>query len=159
MRITKVDETSAQLVGEIHSTAWKQAYEYMFTDDYILQDSPEKRKEECIDTLRNQKGSYYLMHSGNVSIGIIKVLIKGEVCEIESIYILKEYQNKGYGTRAVDFIKNEFFHKTIILWVLENNYSAIYFYKKNHFVFVGEEREILRGNEFTQLLFQYQNNC
>lgn len=152
MEIIKVDESFAERIGQVHATAWQQAYKNIFTDDYILQDSPEKRKEECLDTLREKRGDYYLLNSENGPAGIMKVSTKEKkVCEIESIYLLNDFKNRGYGSAAMDFIKSEFSDRTIVLWVLENNHRAIQFYKKNHFIFTGETRTIFRGKEYTQL--------
>lgn len=158
MIISKVDESSAELIGQLHSSAWKQAYETIFMDDYISQDSSEKRRKECLDALMNKTGTYYLISSENAPIGIVKVSIKeSEVIEIDSIYILNEYKNMGFGTAAIDYIKNEFPNMTIMLWVLEENHNAISFYKKNNFIFTKKKRQVFRGKEYTQLLFSYQN--
>lgn len=152
MVIMKVDESLAEIVGQVHATAWQQAYKNVFSDDYILQDSLEKRKAECIDSLRKNKAEYYLLADKTIPVGIVKLSLdtKG-ICEIESIYLLEEFQHRGYGTAAMDYIKNQFPDRTILLWVLKENHSAIEFYKKNHFVFTGETRTIYRGKDYTQL--------
>ena len=157
MVIMKVDESFAEIIGQVHATAWQQAYRNIFSRHYILQDSPYKRKAECIDALCKNNAEYYLLMDEKVPVGIVKVSTtqKG-ICEIESIYLLEEFQHKGYGTAAIDYIKSEFSDRTIILWVLEDNDSAIQFYKKNNFVFTGETRTIFRGKDYTQLCAVYK---
>ena len=53
--------------------------------------------------------------------------------EVYSLYIIKEYQDKGLGTKlmkeAVKFLVNLGF-KTMIVWVLEGNEQASSFYEK-----------------------------
>jgi ribosomal protein S18 acetylase RimI-like enzyme len=152
MEIVKVDESFAEIIGQVHATAWQQAYKNMFSDDYILQDSFDKRRAECIDALRMNKAQYYLLTDETVAVGIVKVSLNPKgICEIESIYLLEEFQHRGYGTAAIDYIKSQFPDRAIILWVLQENHSAIQFYKKNHFVFTGETRTIFRGKDYTQL--------
>lgn len=43
MEIIKADIRDADVVGYVHSTAWKQAYADVFAEEYLKEDTPEKR--------------------------------------------------------------------------------------------------------------------
>ena len=43
MRIVEARSSDANLVGNIHSTAWKETYENIFEQEYLAQDTIEKR--------------------------------------------------------------------------------------------------------------------
>ena len=158
MEIIEVNDSHADIVGKVHSTAWKDAYKDIFSAEYLNQDTPEKRKQECIEALKNNRIRYYLILVSTVAIGIIKISLKSSnMCEIESIYFLKEYKEHGYGTKAINFIKKEYSNCKIILWVLEQNNSAIRFYKRNGFKFTTQKRLVNRGYNYLQIQFAYLN--
>lgn len=158
MEIIEVNYSHADIVGKVHSTAWKDAYKDIFSVEYINQDTPEKRKQECIGALENKRSRYYLILVQNIAIGIIKISVQSKnICEIESIYFLKECRENGYGTQAINFIKKEYINCKIILWVLEQNDSAIRFYKKNGFKLTTQKRIVNRGYDYCQIQFEYHN--
>jgi ribosomal protein S18 acetylase RimI-like enzyme len=158
MEIIEVDASYADIAGKVHSTAWQDAYKDIFLPEYISKNTSENRKQECIEFIANSKNKYYLIRELNSPIGIIKISIKQmNLCEIESIYFLNENRGNGYGTQVIDFIKKVYSNYKIILWVLEKNYKAIRFYKKNGFIWSGRKRIIHRGNDYYQLQFVYDN--
>ncbi len=158
MEITEVDVSYADIVGRVHSAAWKDAYKDIFLPEYIKKDTSENRKQECIEFLASNKNKYYLILSQNFPIGIIKISINPvNLCEIESIYFLNEHRGNGYGTQAIDFMKKVYRNYKIILWVLEKNDNAIRFYKKNGFIWTGKKRIINRGYDYYQVQFAYNN--
>lgn len=158
MEIREVDVSYADIIGKVHSAAWKETYKDIFLPEYINQDTSEARKQECIEFLVNKENRYYLIQVQNIPIGIIKTSIKSiNLCEIESIYFLNEYRGNGYGTQAIDLMKKIYSNYKIILWVLERNIEAIKFYKKNGFRWNGEKRIVSRGHDYHQVQFAYDN--
>lgn len=159
MEIIEVDVSYADIVGKVHSVAWKDAYKDIFLPEYINKNTSEDRKQECIKFLANKENKYYLILVLNIPIGITKISIKSvNLCEIESIYFLNEYRGNGYGTQAIDYIKKVYRNYKIILWVLEKNNEAIKFYKKNGFKWNGEKRIVSRGSDYYQVQFAYNNS-
>ena len=158
VEIIEVNDSHADIVGKVHSTAWKDTYREIFSTEYINQDTPEKRKQECIGALENKRSRYYLLFVQNVAIGIIKISFQPKnICEIQSIYFLKEYRANGYGSQAINFIKKEYSNYKIILWVLEQNHSAIRFYERNGFKFTTQKRIVKRGSDYFQIQFACHN--
>ena len=158
LEILEVDVSYADIVGKVHSAAWKDAYIDIFSHEYINKDTSEDRKQECITFLANNNNKYYLIMAKNIPIGIIKLSIKSvNLCEIESIYFLNEHRGNGYGTLVINFIKKVYRGYKIILWVLEKNHKAIRFYKKNGFIWDSRKRIINRGYDYYQVQFVYHN--
>lgn len=56
---------------------------------------------------------------------------------IEGIFIKEEYQNKGVGSKLLNYIKN--LYNELYLNVYKNNNNAIEFYKKHNFNIVKEK--------------------
>lgn len=153
-----MDVSYSDIVGKVHSAAWKDTYINIFSHEYINKDTSEERKYECIKFLADNNNKYYLILVDNIPIGIIKVSIKQvDLCEIESIYFLDEYRGTGYGTQVIDYIKKIYRDYKIILWVLELNHKAIRFYKKNGFIWDDTKRIINRGHDYYQVKFVYDN--
>ena len=154
MKIIEADVVDADLVGYIHSTAWKQAYMEMFPMEYLEADTPDIRAREFIESYKDKGIHYYLIYEDEMVIGIVKVILKeNKVCEISSLYILAEYRNKGYGKQVVAYLRNVFRQEKIYLWVLEENVKARRFYENNGFNLTGKTKEINRGEYFTQLQY------
>lgn len=145
MNIQKADETNAEVMGEIHCKAWRQAYHGIFSKDFLDKDTPEKREEEFRNGITDHGREYYLLENEHTFIGMMKIFVQERNhCEIESIYLLSEFQGKGYGTKALDYMKEKYKGYNISLWTLEKNKKAIWFYEKNNFRLTGRQREIFR---------------
>jgi hypothetical protein len=60
VEIIEVDVSYADIVGKVHSAAWKDAYKDIFLPEYINKDTSEVRKQECIEFLTNKKNGFRL---------------------------------------------------------------------------------------------------
>ncbi len=158
MKIVKADIRHADIIGQIHSRAWRQAYADVFPKEYLCADTQCKRTQEFLESCNSKDIHYFLLYSGETAVGIVKVNLCGvESCEISSFYILDEYRNKGYGKQVVLYLRKAFDNLKIQLWVLENNRRARKFYENNGFKNTGTTRRINRGNFYTQLLYELVN--
>ncbi len=61
MEIVKADISDADIVGYVHSTAWKQAYANVFPVEYLYADTSAKRVKEFEEAWRDERVYYYLM--------------------------------------------------------------------------------------------------
>lgn len=159
MRIEKAVIEQADVIGQVHSEAWKQAYIGVFADSFLKEDTAGKRKQEFLDSFCNKDIFYYVVYEDITPIGIIKVIEEVDAYEIASLYMLEKYCNKGYGKQAIAYLKKELSEKRIRLWVLEDNTKAIRFYENNCFEFSGNTRIINRGQEFVQLQYELFSTC
>lgn len=153
MKIAKAGIEQADIVGQVHSKAWKQAYADVFPKGFLDEDAPEKRKQEFIDSCGCENVFYYIMYEANIAVGIVKVVDEPVTYEIASFYILEQYRNKGYGKQVISYLEKELDKKRIRLWVLEGNTKARRFYENNGFVNTGNTRMIYRGDSYVQLQY------
>lgn len=83
---------------------------------------------------------HYVVLLDKKIIGTVRVIYKSYIAEIGRIAILKEYRNKGYGTKLINQIianiKNNNIVNSISLFTIDNN--SIAFYKKFGFIEKGE---------------------
>lgn len=156
MKIIKATLKDSDIVAKIHSTAWKQAYENVFPVEFIQDDSIAKRKEEFLESWNEKEIDYFIIFDEE-PVGMMKIKHCEKICEILSIYLLKQQWNKGFGTQAMRYILKTYSFMEIYLWTLENNVNAQKFYEKLGFSKTGEKRKINRGKEFIQLKYMYRN--
>lgn len=71
---------------------------------------------------------------------------------IEGIFIKEEYQNKGVGSKLLNYIKN--LYNELYLNVYKNNDNAIKFYKKHNFNIIKEK--IDENTNEIELVMQYK---
>ena len=155
MQIRTAALEDAEAVGKVHSAAWKSAYRGIFPDEYIDEDTAAKRTEEFLDSIKDEKCTYYLLTESEKTAGIVKTREDNNFLEIESIYILDEYRGKGFGSRFIDYIRGAASNGRISLWVLETNLPARHFYENNGFVMTGDFRLINRGVKLKQVRYEY----
>jgi ribosomal protein S18 acetylase RimI-like enzyme len=143
----------ADIIGEVHSAAWKQTYQGVFSQEYLDSDSPSTRREEFLRSLEDKNCVYLIIEENGQAAGTVKLVVNGTDAEISSIYILEEYRGRGFGRKALDHIFSEYNDLRIVLWVLEVNLKARTFYEKCGFELTDKVRLIDRGGEFKQLMY------
>lgn len=160
--IARVYEDMAETFAKVHLLSWRQAYNNIFSIDYLESVTIDKQKNSFLQGIDNLNSFYFIVKLEDSPIGILHLskkqdLITNDITgEIVSIYLLKEYCGNGYGRMVIDFAINylkDNLCTNIFLWVLECNDRAIRAYKKYGFVFDTNQREIFRGNTFKQ--FRY----
>lgn len=94
--------------------------------------------------------AYYLVHSEGEAIGYIGLEELEDKIQLSKIYLDPKQRGKGVGHKLMDWIKNwtkNRGHKRIDLYVMQDNPSAIQFYKKQGFSIVGEFQEKFDSGE------------
>lgn len=158
MKLIQATETHASLAGEIHSLAWQQAYEGLFPAEYIDTENSEKRKQEFKDALQDERYQYFLVYDEDICVGIVKIFMENEDCEIASIYFMKKHCGRGLGRKVIAQLVEMYKDYYIYLWTLEENHMARRFYVKNGFEETGDVRTIFRGRDFLQVKYKYIGN-
>ncbi|MCG7331295.1 GNAT family N-acetyltransferase [Salinicoccus roseus] len=150
---------------------WKQLQEIShitFDETFRAQNKPENMEaylsqafteEKIKKELSDENSQFFFVYAGDEPAGYLKVNIAdaqteemgSESLEIERIYILKAFQNRGLGRilfdKAMD-IADEMQASKIWLGVWEKNNKAIAFYKKlgfseygSHSFYMGDEEQ------------------
>jgi len=153
MVIRRALKEDADIIGEVHSYAWKQTYQGVFDQEYLDSDSPSARREEFLRSLDDKNCGYLLLKEEGHAAGVVKLVRDLDRVEISSIYILEEYRGRGFGREVLEFIFSEYRGLQIELWVLEENYKARSFYEKCGFKLTERVRLIDRGGEYKQLMY------
>ena len=153
MVIKHTTKEDAYIIGEVHSDAWKQTYQGVFSQEYLDSDSAEARRKEFLHSLVDENHLYLLIEEAGQTAGIVKLVSNGNELEIASIYILEEYRGRGFGRKVLEYIFSEYKDNKIYLWVLEANLNARIFYEKCGFKLTDKVRLIDRGGEFKQLMY------
>lgn len=153
MVIRRALKEDADVIGEVHSDAWRQTYQGIFSQEYLDSDSPASRRGEFLRSLDDQDCVYMLLEEDGQAAGIVKLVRNSDEVEIASIYILEEYRGRGFGRKVLEFILSEYNDLRFVLWVLEANHNACAFYEKCGFELTDKVRLINRGGEFKQLMY------
>lgn len=74
MKIVKAGIVHADIIGQVHSRAWRQAYADMFPEEYLCADTPDKRTQEFLESCNNKDSHYFLLYSSEKAAGIVKVI-------------------------------------------------------------------------------------
>ncbi|MBP5311048.1 MAG: GNAT family N-acetyltransferase [Lachnospiraceae bacterium] len=154
MVIKRAQKEDADIIGEVHSAAWKQTYQGVFSQEYLDSDSPSARREEFLSSLNDRHCVYLLLKDDEQASGIVKLLVNRNDIEVASFYILEEYRGRGFGRKILEYIFSEYKDRHFVLWVLETNLNARAFYEKCGFELTDKTRLIDRGGEFKQLMYE-----
>ncbi len=128
--IAAVDESNIFQAAMLHSISWQDSHQSFCSPDFIKLHTPEHQQEYL--KVKMNSGSKCYMLVEDEPIGIVSVT--GSL--IEDLYILPQKQNKGYGTKLLQFAITKCMD-TPTLWILENNVKAGRLYRRMGFKETG----------------------
>lgn len=103
-----------------------------FSQEYIA------KRAENLSKMPENQNFLVAKYLGNV-VGVCRMIIRDEYNQLQSIYVLPEYQRLGIGkmfwNKALDFFEK---NKKIIVQVATYNVKTIEFYKKLGFIDTGK---------------------
>lgn len=156
VRPVRVDEIS--LLQMLGSSTFEATYKDFNSEQNMQQYLTEHFSLAAIQTaFDNPEEEFYFAEIGRQIIGYIKLNHGNsqteskfpQTLEIERIYVISEFQGKGYGLALLQqaiAIARESNYKSIWLGVWDRNLKAISFYEKNSFTIAGIHAFVL-GNE------------
>jgi len=145
----------AEQKGFVHYTSWKETYIDLMPKEYL----DKLKLENCINNAKKYPQNTIVAVVDNIVVGFIGYLDDSremasvkQSSEIMAIYILKKYQKKGIGYALMQESLKRVTKSKVILFVLEGNDNAIYFYKRMGFNFTGHKiiKPVL-GGELVEL--------
>ena len=95
--ITEVSRSGLREAARIHSVSWQESHRSFCTPEFIALHTPEHQEEYLRDKM--DRGTRIFMLNEGRPVGIVSVT--GSL--IEDLYILPEYQNRGYGTLLLHY--------------------------------------------------------
>ena len=136
--IVPVNETNLAQAAAVHSISWKESHRAFCSPDFVEAHTPERQRAYLRGKMNNGTKLYMLEEEGPV--GIVSVTNS----LIEDLYVLPDKQNRGYGTRLLQFAIEQC-TDTPALWILENNVNAGRLYRRMGFMETGRRMPVTDG--------------
>ena len=130
LKIRKASIKDVPEIVDVNIKSWESTYFNLLPENVVLY--PRIKRENIIKQYTNyliQYDNFIVMEYGNKIIGFL--IYRND--KFESLYLLKEYQGLGYGTKifkyGMELLKRNGYKKMYLNVVVGNN-NAIKFYKK-----------------------------
>ncbi|MCR5605708.1 MAG: GNAT family N-acetyltransferase [Treponema sp.] len=136
--IVNVDLQNIDKAAFIHSISWKESHRSFCQKDFIELHSTAHQKEYLLEKINKGTSIYMLIE--NIPVGIVSITNS----LIEDLYVLPDYQNKGYGTKLLTYAIKKC-NNVPTLWILENNEKAARLYKRIGFRESGNKKIVKKG--------------
>ena len=136
--ILTVDKTNLFQAAAVHSVSWQESHRSFCAPDFVEAHTPERQREYIRNKMRGGAGFYMLAEEKPIGI----VSVTGSL--IEDLYVLPDWQNKGYGTKLLQYAIDQC-ADTPTLWILENNVNAGRLYRRMGFRATGRVHSITNG--------------
>ena len=141
--ITAVDSANIREAAAVHSASWQASHRAFCAPDFVARHTPERQMEYLQKKMAGGSRLFMLLADGPVGL----VSVTGSL--IEDLYVLPDRQNRGFGTRLLQFAIAQC-PGVPTLWILENNAGAERLYRRMGF------RETGRRNAITDKLSEIE---
>lgn len=162
--IRKAKTNDAERITRIHLNSWRTTYNKVFPEEVFDKQESEYsiRVQKIKEAITNNTSNYIVLEEDNI--------IKAFICygfargdkyknfkEIYSIYIEKENQNKGYGSKLInycfDLFKKEEYNNVIIRCLKGN--TAEEFYHKIGGTVIDSEKCTLHNIDIIENVYKF----
>ncbi|MDP4152756.1 MAG: GNAT family N-acetyltransferase [Bacillota bacterium] len=161
--IRKADISMAGDLGYLQAKAWQAAYTGIVPDEVLKEYTPENRAAVFKKNMPEKPEEYYVLYIDDKPAGFLILGtsrdkdVKPGTGEIDALYLLSEYWDKGFGTRLMQFAISrlrELNYNDITLWVFEKNTRAIRFYERQGFSFDSATMVLTLGKPLTGIRYK-----
>ena len=161
MNIRKAVIADAFGIAKVHVEAWHETYKGLICEEYSnsisLDEKTKKWKKIIQDDVKTERTLVIENELGDI-VGFAFYGINNEKeyeydADLHAIYILKAYQNRGYGSKIIKISVKELVDlecNSLIIWALKDNIYCR-FYEKIGGIKVGE-RQHTYGNQEVKLV-------
>ncbi len=160
MKIQIVKTNELQVLVKLARRTFLETYgNFSRFDDLESYFSTAMTKDTIYKEMIKDNVQYCFLSKGNQYVGYLKLVTLDSELKMQRIYLLNEWQGKGYGQLFMDKaieVARDLNKQAIILDVWSNNSHAIKFYEQNGFEFV-QEKEFMIGDEL-QIDYLYRKN-
>lgn len=140
----KVDPSNIGTAAEIHSVSWKESHRWFCSQAFVDLHTPEHQIQYFQNKIRQGSAVYMLV--AQAPVGVVTVTEN----QIEDLYVLPDYQNKGYGTQLLRYAIG-LCRGVPTLWILENNVNAERLYLRMGFRETGRRNTLAKGLDEIEL--------
>lgn len=132
MIVREATPTDSAEIAKVHVDTWRSTYRGIVSDEVLDGLSYERRQQmwDSVLTTHSTGNHIYVVESdagniaGFVSAGLEREERNSEVGEVYELYLLKEYQGRGWGRlllrKAAERFSQEG-HQSLMLWALADN--------------------------------------
>lgn len=155
----KANIEDAYNLAEIHVLSWQKAYVGIIPDMVLSKLSISQKEAYFERVLTSNKETIFCVNNneriiGFMVLGVCRDSDLSTCCgEIWAIYLHPNVWNQGVGAKAIEYsfevLKRQGYTECS-LWVLDENISAIHFYKKHGFVFLDLRVIIIDGKKLIE---------
>lgn len=136
--IQVVTEANLMQAAIIHSESWMESHKNLCAPEFVALHTPERQKGYLESEMAKGAQLYLLIEDKPV--GIVSV----HDSLIANLYVLPGEQNKGYGTKLLNFAIEQC-EQTPTLWILNTNEGAKRLYGRKGFRPTGKIKEYSGG--------------
>ncbi|MBQ8354135.1 MAG: GNAT family N-acetyltransferase [Oscillospiraceae bacterium] len=143
VRFDLATEGDGQTIIELRKQIWGTTYRGFYPDSMIDDFDYGWHLEKELRRIRSPEYSVYRIVKDDQNIGYLS-LRKTDVVSLQSLYLLKEYQHKGIGRLAFDFVKRycrDLGADSFTCHCLPENWNARAFYEKMGGKVIGEDMD------------------
>lgn len=151
----------APAMASIHVRTWQSAYADIMPADFLMTLCEEKSTEFWIQELSKGKSINRVAVAGSQIVGWAsggpgRDPDAGNIAEIYAIYVSPECQGRGTGNQLMHRLTEDLSQSSdIVLWVLEQNHSAIGFYTQLGYAPDGATKSLrIGGRELVEIRFR-----
>jgi L-amino acid N-acyltransferase YncA len=167
MNIRKATLEDAKAIATVHVESWKTTYDGIVPAKYLEELSVSEKEQLWQRGLQQPKHSIFVVEEDGNVCGFISGgknrATQGKEAEYEgeiyAIYLLKKAQGKGYGTKLVKALVDDFQHKRIrsmVVWVLADNPSRL-FYERLGGEKIAEKVVDIGGKKLTEWCYGWKS--
>lgn len=138
VRLATIDDV--EKMSQVVVDTWKIAYKGLISPAYLNKLTTKMYNERFKRQLQARKLLFLVAEVQEQIVGMLESDIKNGIIQIDMLYVLPQYHQKGIGTALLDRCINErSYIEKVVLNVLDKNSVAKQFYEKHGFVSSGQK--------------------
>lgn len=158
-------EDESEQLAKVHLASYLAAYQDLMPQEYLAKLTLDKRIEAYRRILIEDTNQVTTLRVNRQTIGcmVFGICRDQDLAErsgeIESLYLLPNFQGNGYGKMLLHWGLEKLLEQgceACVLWVLRDNYQARGFYERLGFTLDGSERTIIRGTPIVQVRYMLE---
>jgi ribosomal protein S18 acetylase RimI-like enzyme len=165
IRRARADDAPA--LASVHVQSWQQSYAHILPADFLGALSVERRQTFWEDVLSDADSGQVALVVAQDDAGIVGFALAGPAretqefdAELYAIYLLADYQRRGYGFDLVRELAKIFAERNLrsmMLWVFKENAPARAFYESMGGVISGEQVTEIGGKLYPEVAYGWSN--
>jgi len=165
--IRRARANDAPALASVHVRSWQQSYAHILPADFLGALSVERRQTFWEDVLSDTDSRQVALVVEQADASVVGFALAGPAretqefdAELYAIYLLADYQRRGYGFELVREVAKTFSERNLqsmMLWVFRENFPARAFYESLGGVISGEQLTEIGGKLYPEVAYGWSN--